>query len=138
MSLVLCMNKKSATESLFSVPVLKSGCTLPNCLPRLNLDCAQVNTTPKTTLLCVFSQHVTNILPPTPSVSVMAPGVQGKLPWRPTTPTAVWASPSMPGSEVRKTMQPYRDSGRQCIVGVLSWPRLTLLFHKTVGPVFLF
>lgn len=55
-----------------------------------------------------------------PFVSVMVPVVQGKLPWRPTTPTVVWALPLMPGSEVRKTIQPHRDSGRQCIVGVLQ------------------
>lgn len=42
------------------------------------------------------------LTPSPPSVSVTAPVAQGKLPWRPTTPTAVWASPSMPGSEVRK------------------------------------
>jgi len=41
----------------------------------------------------------------------MVPVVQGKLPWRPTTPTAVWASPSMPGLEVRKTVQPYETVG---------------------------
>lgn len=103
----------------FPAPVFKPGC---DCLSRLHLGCAQVSTS-KNSHLCIFSLSVW-LTSHSPSVSVTAPDVQGKLPWRPTTPTVVWASPSMPGSEVRKTMQPYRDGGRQRIVGVQPWPRL--------------
>lgn len=52
-----------------------------------------------------------------PSSSLPVSAVQGKLPWRPAAPTAVWASTSVPGSEVRKTIKPRQDGGKKCIVG---------------------
>lgn len=142
------MNRESAAECFpwfelqfpvswcLPVPVLKSECTVCNCLSRLNLGCAQVSTSnTKISHLCILRLSLSSY---SPSVSVTVPDVQGKLPWRPTTPTAVWASPSMPGSEVRKTIQAYQDSGRQCIVGVLQWPRHGIFKNACRGPLISF
>lgn len=51
------------------------------------------------TRLCVYVYDITFS-----SVPVMAPGVQGKWPWRPTTLTVAWASLSTPGSVVSTTL----------------------------------
>lgn len=126
------MNRKSRAETLpwfelvsssmcLSVPVLNWEYTVCDCLFMLNLGTYSgqhiQKKKRKTTYLFRLSMWPTSY---SPSVSAMVPGVQGKLPWRPTTPTVVWALLSMPGSEVRKIIQPHRDSGRQRIVGVLQ------------------